>query len=492
MLVTCEEMQRLEKDAFARGVSAADLMEQAGLGIARIVRQFHPVPASCLAFCGKGNNAGDALVALRQLRQWGWRISADLSAPPDTLTTLAREHYLAVAPSLSDSPDDAGPLVILDGLLGIGAAGAPRGAIAAAIDRLNALRLARSAWVLALDLPSGLDGKTGRPHAHCVTADATATIAFPKQCLVADEASNAVGRLALVPLPALGQPPSSPSSLAVPPVLRSWLPLRPFETHKGKYGRIGIIAGSSDFPGAARLASAAAVKAGGGLVTLYVKGGIRPVLASACIPEVMVREVRSFREILDEPADILAAGPGLGPAQGNEVLALVRDASQPMIVDADALNALSHDISLLSHCRGPRLLTPHPGEMERLFPREERTRAAWLDDFLRIHPVTLLLKGSRTLIGNPDGQRFYNSTGNPGMASGGMGDVLTGTCAALAAQCTGEPHEALYRAAVLGAWLCGRAAEQAVFSPGGSPESLSAWDVVSHLGSAFTGLRTGY
>jgi len=155
-------------------------------------------------------------------------------------------------------------------------------------------------------------------------------------------------------------------------------------------------------------------------------------------------------------------------------------------VDADALNAISRDPALLSHCRGPRLLTPHPGEMERLFPREQRSRHEWLESFLQEYPVTLLLKGARTIIGARDRERYYNTTGNPGMASGGMGDVLTGVCAALIPQCGGD----LLRSGVMGAWLCGRAAEMAVSSS--SPEFLSATDVIAHLGAAFQSLRSGF
>jgi NAD(P)H-hydrate epimerase len=202
----------------------------------------------------------------------------------------------------------------------------------------------------------------------------------------------------------------------------------------------------------------------------------------------MVKLVRSYREALDDPMDTLAVGPGLGQESSTEILGLIREWPRAMVLDADALNAVAHDPSLLKHCAGPRLLTPHPGEMERLFPQGDRSREEWLDDFLAEYPVNLLLKGSRTIIGGPSSSaRYYNTTGNPGMASGGMGDVLTGVCAALAKQCGGD----LLRSAVLGAWLCGRAAEIAVHQPLGSPESLSARYVIDCLGAAFADLRDG-
>jgi NAD(P)H-hydrate epimerase len=225
-----------------------------------------------------------------------------------------------------------------------------------------------------------------------------------------------------------------------------------------------------------------------GLVTLLAKPDTAQLLAISCIPEVMVKPVESYREVRDQRFDSLAIGPGLGSKDADEVLDVIREAPQPMVVDADALNALARDVSLLADCSGPRLLPPHPGEMERLYPQKGRTRRQWLDDFLGENRVTLLLKGARTLIGNSRQGRSINTTGNPGMASGGMGDVLTGLCAALAAKLPGTD---LFQSAVLAAWLCGRSAEAAVFDPFGSPESVCASSVVNCLGAAFSALRAG-
>lgn len=485
MLVTCEEMRRMESAVFSRGVSAEHLMEEAGLGIARIVRQFHSRPGTCIAYCGKGNNGGDALVALRHLRRWGWNISVELAYPAEELSELPRRHLLSL--DLSSREDFGGPLVLLDGLLGTGVSGEPRREAADAIRRMNSLRLSRNAWVLAIDIPSGLNGDTGEPSATCVQADLTATIGAPKRGLVADAATNHVGRLAFIPLRELDFDREGSPRLSAPEELRYWLPPRAFDTHKGMCGRVGIIAGSHGMTGAARLASAAAVAAGAGLVTVYAHADIQPVLTTACVPEVMVKEVESLREVLEEPMNVLAVGPGLGRAYDSDVLALVREWPHAMVVDADALNAVSQDTSVLKTCRGPRLLTPHPGEMERLFPQRNRPRIDWFRDFTNQYTTTLLLKGARTIIGNAE-TCYYNSTGNPGMASGGMGDVLTGTCAALAGQLNGD----LLKSAVLGAWVCGRAGEMGASAPFGSPEKLSARIVIELLGAAFSQLREGY
>ncbi len=485
MLLTCEEMQHAEQEAFARGICAEDLMEQAGLGIAELVRQFFPRPGLCVIYAGKGHNAGDAFVAARHLRATGWRIALRSAFSEESFAPLAKKksgetggEFLSAADISSERP-----LVVLDGLLGLGAKGVVREPIASCIGEINALRREKSAWVLAVDIPSGLNGDSGEPGTPCVEADLTATIAFAKTGLLSDSAINYVGRLALVPLPDVtAQRGDGGWQLSTALTLRHLLPPRAFDTHKGQCGRIGIIAGSRGLTGAARLCSEAAVSAGGGLVTLFVKEDVYPLLAAGCIPEVMVKPVKTYREVLDENLDVLAVGPGLGAAA--EILPLVREFPKPMVVDADALNALAHDPVLLRHCRGPRLLTPHPGEMGRLFAQEGRSRRQWFSDFVAEYPVTLLLKGARTLIGSHGEPGFFNTTGHPGMASGGMGDVLTGVCASLAAR-----TESLTDAAAIGAWVCGRAAEIAVFEKGESAESLRASSVLENLGPAFGDLH---
>jgi len=188
--------------------------------------------------------------------------------------------------------------------------------------------------------------------------------------------------------------------------------------------------------------------------------------------------------LLQENIDIWALGPGLGKSHAAEILHLVRHAEQPMVVDADGLNTLARDIDILKGCRGPRLLTPHPGEMARLFNVGKMSRAGVTRNFCDKFPVTLLLKGSRTIVCEHGQPLSYNTTGNPGMASGGMGDVLTGVCAGLVGQ-----KLSIYDAARLGAWVCGRAAEIAIFNNGASEESLLATDVLTHLGQAFNELR---
>jgi NAD(P)H-hydrate epimerase len=275
--------------------------------------------------------------------------------------------------------------------------------------------------------------------------------------------------------------------VATPDILRPTLPRRNFDIHKGTCGRVGIVAGSRGFVGASIMAAEACVRAGAGLITLIVTEDFYPLVVPAISPEVMVKPVTSYLEILDLKLDALAIGPGLGLSQANDVRTVIEQAPQPMIVDADALNILARSLDVLEHCKGPRLLTPHPGEMARLDPQaNQRSRRETVEAFTARWPHVLLLKGSRTLIGQRGQPYSYNTTGSPGMATGGMGDVLTGVCAALAGQ-----GLALYDAARAGAWLCGRAAEIAVTAGGESEESLTPMHLLEQLGRAFEDLRAG-
>ena len=484
MILSRSEMLEAEASAFSRGADAADLMESAGRQMAAMAAQFHPEPGLCRVFAGKGHNGGDVLVAARYLSEWGWDIELENIFPQSDLAPLTFAQ-LAKIPARPRHPISfRKPLLVLDGLLGIGASGSPRDPVAAAIRRINHLRSHSAAWVLSADIPSGLDADTGHPSDPCVVADATISMGFMKSGLVADAAAEFVGRLAVARLPALAPSPGTgdPASVSCPEALRASLPPRNFDTHKGLCGRVAVIAGSPGFTGAARLCSAAAVLGGAGLVTLFVPEEIYPILAASAIPEVMVRPAASLAEVLDSRWDAIAIGPGLGRSRDNEVIKVVGEAPCPCVVDADALNAIAH-LSLFSNPPAPRLLTPHPGEMERLAPRVGRDRRTWAQEFVEASPITLLLKGSRTIIAEDGQPAVFNSTGHPGMATGGMGDVLTGVCAALLAQ-----GKTAREAAILGAWICGRSAEIAI-AKGASQESLTAHDVAMALGASFSDVR---
>ncbi|MES2571562.1 MAG: NAD(P)H-hydrate epimerase, partial [Verrucomicrobiota bacterium] len=369
-------MQALEQRAFAEGVSAEALMEEAGEKIAAAVRQFFPLPGRCLVFFGKGHNGGDALVAARHLAAAGWRIEPRPVFEAAHWSVLTKKKFAA----LGTTGSGGGPaVVVLDGLLGIGAGGPLREPIRGAASAINALRLDENASVFAIDLPTGLDGDLGNPGPDCVRADFTLTIGFAKRGLVSDAATPFVGRLAILPLEELTRrafPEEDTDTVATARLLAPLLPPRPFDVHKGDFGRIAIVAGSRGLTGAALMASKACVRAGAGLVSLYVTEEIHPIVAVAASPEVMVRSCASYFELLETKPDVIAIGPGLGFGRRAEVLELIRLARQPMIIDADAITLLAAQPGALDQCAGPRLLTPHPGEMARLDPgSKERSRA---------------------------------------------------------------------------------------------------------------------
>ncbi len=477
MILTPPQMLEVERVAFDSGVRAEDLMEQAGLGIAGVVRQFHPRPGHCIAFVGKGHNGGDALVAARHLRGDGWSVEIREAFDRSHAAPLTAARWFADSPAAISS----GPLVVLDGLLGLGASGNPRGGVAGAIEAIQSLRRHRGAWVLAVDLPSGLGANL------TVEADVTATIGFAKTPLLEDEATKFTGRLALIPLPGLIPPSGVPcGGLITPAALEGLLPPRNFETHKGQAGRVAVIAGSEGFPGAARLCATGALRAGAGLVTLYTCESVLPALASSLPPEVMLRPRSAWNSGSEPRFDAIAVGPGMVRASDEEILRILSSLKTPSVLDADALRPMSGIRGGLLLPPHPCLLTPHPGEMERLLLREGRDRRSWAEAFVQSHPATLLLKGARTIVTQRNKPVFYNTTGHPGMASGGMGDVLSGVAAALLAQ-----GKSPLDAAKISAWTCGYAAEIALRGGLVSQESLTASDVLENLGAAFSGLRAG-
>jgi ADP-dependent NAD(P)H-hydrate dehydratase / NAD(P)H-hydrate epimerase len=481
-------MRDAEEAAFARGVEVEALMDQAGAGIARAVRKFFPYSGRCIVYAGKGHNGGDALVAAERLERAGWKIDIHLPFPEDDCSELTRKKLQtlrAFPQNSAASENQASPAIVLDGLLGLGAKHLLREPIRAAARRINQLRREQNAFVFAVDLPTGLDSDSGETDPDCVVSDFTITIGFAKRGLIADAALDFVGRLEVVPLPDLTLKDSAPNELlAAVHSLSSLLPRRKFDAYKNQFGRIGVVAGSKGFVGAALMTAQGALGAGAGLVEVFVPEEIYPIVAAAAPVETMVKPVHSYRDLLEEKIDIWAVGPGLGKSRASEVLGLIEHAEQPMVVDADGLNILAEKIDTLKHCRGPRLLTPHLGEMKRLFDTGKMSRAGTARNFSEQFPVTLLFKGSRTIVAERDRPLSFNTTGNPGMASGGMGDVLTGVCAGLLGR-----KLSLYDAARLGAWVCGRAAEMAIFISGASEESLLASDVLDHLGAAFNELR---
>ena len=491
-VVSSAEIRAAEEAAFARGIEVEALMDQAGAGVARTVRKFFPTPGTCVVYAGKGHNGGDALVAAECLQREGWKIETRLPFPESDCSELTRKKLAALRDARRDelplvhglAAASPSRLIILDGLLGVGTKSFLREPIRATARELNRIRLERNAVVFAVDLPTGLNSDTGEADPDSVVADFTVTIGFAKHGLIADNVVDFVGRVEVWPMPDLEAGGARNEIMATPPALAGLIPRRKFGAYKNQCGRIAVVAGSKGFVGAGLMTASGALRAGAGLVELFVPEDIYEIAATAAPPEVMVKATRAYKDLPNEKIDVWAVGPGLGNAHGARIRDLIARVEQPMVVDADGLNVLAEEIEVLSRCRGPRLLTPHPGEMQRLVAPGKMARAGLARSFCEHFPVTLLLKGSRTVVAQRDQPLSFNSTGNPGMATGGMGDVLTGVCAGLIGQ-----GMSLYDAARVSAWLCGRSAELAIFHGNSTEQTLLPSDVLDNLGRAFIDLE---
>ncbi len=517
-IVAASEMAAVERLAFDRGATAGELMDEVAHGIASICLDWYGCDRDAVLFCGKGHNAGDAAAAARILKAFGWQFTVRAAWSRGEMSELARAHLDALnAPVCGPDAlkDPRGMLsllprgmsagvswILFDGLIGLGTSGGLRGAAAELAEEMRTLRRLYGARVVAMDFPSGLNCETGEPGTGCVVADGTIAAGFCKTGHVADAAEAVCGRLAvascgmferLLPEAADIAALDARGVVTTAAGVRQWLPLRALHGHKGDAGRLVIVAGSPGMHGAAALTAAAALKAGAGLVTVVCPRGAWSAAAALCPPEIMVRPADRIAEALDVRADALAIGPGLMES-ASDVCAILERFTAPAVIDAGALGMLPPGIvPRPSHIASPRLLTPHTGEMERLSPRGNRSRAQWATETAKERGATVLLKGARTVVAVPpeehsrDATRLvYNATGNPGMASGGMGDVLTGTIGALLAGGMNPGH-----AASAGAWLCGRAADWAVERGGCTWETLSASDVMESLAAAYRSARQG-
>ncbi len=479
-ICTAQSIREAEQRLFAAGeVSSLELMntvvERLWQACGRLPLLQNFVPSQVVVYAGSGNNAGDAIgLAAR----WGCpvvlRCAGGLSA--DSQAQLCGRELLC-------EPQPQEYTLIIDGLLGSGAVGELRPAYAALVREMNALRAAsHRSLLLAIDIPTGLDAATGTHGADVVRADVTAAIGCVKPGMVADGAEDAVGRLLCIPLSEVGEIPASESAGVmdisdVSGILHS----RAYSFYKNKAGRVAIIAGCVGMAGAAQMCAEAAVAAGAGLVVLYCLPPVYPILAARVTPEVMVRPVGSYADIHEPDAQVLVIGPGLGEVQPVAAESLRRLASEfkgTVVLDADGLNTAA------AYAWEPRknwILTPHPGEMRRLQPGVCVSRMEMVSCYRNKFDSTLVLKGARTLISGENGC-FFNATGGPYMANGGQGDVLAGVIGALAAQ-----GVAPMRAAMLGVYTCGMAAEYA-WAAAGYPPAICATQVIEKLQYTLGGL----
>lgn len=513
---TAEEMRRLDRRAIdGLGIAGATLMERAGAGAAREIRAaFAPLRGKrVVVVAGKGNNGGDGFVVARHLRRAGAAVRVFLvgglgEVGGDARAMLGRLER-GRGPRVREVRGDEGLSeieralaradLVVDALLGTGLSGPAQGRVAGAIALINA----SDRPVVSLDLPSGLSSDGGRLLGPTVTAALTLTFAGLKRGLLLYPGAAHAGRVRVVPLgiPQAEAVRHASAFLLEAGDVQPLFPPRPADAHKGSFGHLLVVAGSVGKTGAAQMAGRAALRSGAGLVTIACPLSQQPVIAALGM-ETMTEPLAETasqslalkaRERLLELAarvEALALGPGLSLDPETQALAreLVQEVRRPMVVDADGLSALAGHLDLLARAPAPRCLTPHPGEMARMLgttvAEVQADRIEVVRAFCRRHRAYVALKGARTVVGEPGGKIFLNPTGNPGMASGGAGDVLTGMIGAFLARGM-EPLQALQA----GVYLHGLAGDLARDDKG--EEGLVAGDILEAVPAAIRRVRSG-
>lgn len=454
-VLTPAEAAALDRATQERGIEAATLMENAGREVADAAVRLAggTYGRRTVVVCGKGNNGGDGLVAARYLDAWGLRVAAVTLVPGDELREPAATNLRRLAgtrvrirtPEVLER-ELARADVVVDALFGTGFRGRPDGAFAAAIEAIGTA----GAPVVAVDIPSGVDGETGAVAGVAVRADLTVTFGAPKPGVVLLPGAGLAG---VVEVADIGFPPDLiRGDLAVVEAadVVGWLPRRPLETHKRTAGYAVVIGGSRLMTGAAILMARAAYRAGAGLVAVAVPEGILPVVQGA-VPEAVFAPLPETEagtaaggsgrlERLLTEAGAVAIGPGMTTDERTAawIRRTVAASRIPVVLDADGLNAFAGRAGELAERAADLVLTPHAGEFARLAgvsAREvEADRVGQIRKLAAETRAVVLLKGTRTLVATPEGEVRINPTGGPFLATGGTGDVLTGVIAALLAR----------------------------------------------------------
>jgi hydroxyethylthiazole kinase-like uncharacterized protein yjeF len=525
--LTAAEMREVDRLTTERhGIPSLQLMEEAGKHISNVVwpRLYGNANKRVAFLCGKGNNGGDGLVAARLLREDKVGVDFDplvfLFGSPDELRGDAAENLsrwrksstgiteVKDGASLESAwPRIASAYAVVDALLGTGLRGPATGLIAEAIARLNKLSknatLARPAFILAVDIPSGLPSDGESAEGPVLFAHQTVTFTAPKIGQLLSSHAGCCGRLEVrqIGSPAslveeIGQGPArwaEPDEFASLPLVRS------ADSHKGTYGHVLLLAGSVGKSGAAILAGSAALRSGAGLATIATPEPVQPIVAAG-LPEYMTEPLQatksgapSLRSLLEgtfgeleEGKSVLAIGPGLGTHRQTQefIRTIVTQTELPVVLDADGLNAFGGQADRLRKRKTKFLvITPHPGEMARLLGVSTKDVQADRLKFARESALKwnahVILKGFHTIVASPSGDLFINTTGNAGLAKGGSGDVLTGLLAGLTAQfATQDWHRVL----TLGVYLHGIAAEQSAQTH--ELSGMLAHEVVQNISSS--------
>ncbi len=473
-IVTVNQMRAIEQQADRLGLPSKVLMENAGLAVARHTRTWlgSVLGRPFLVLVGPGNNGGDGLVVARHLHDWGASVTIctpTARSESDINCELCRRRGIRMV----EGPDQVGEAfdtllaaaeVVVDAFFGTGSSRPLDGAFRQALLKVRDRRAGtHSPKVVALDLPSGLNADTGATDQACLAADLTITLGCPKHGLFLFPGAGMVGELVVADIGIPAQLADHVTTeMITPGMARDILPKRPPDANKGTFGRVLVCGGSMNYIGAMYLACEAALRAGAGLVTLATPASLQPILASkltevtyAPLPEsdpgvVAADAATTLGPFLREAAALLI-GCGLGQSQAAlalvESLVLGPGRLPPVVLDADALNLMSRVPRWWQRLPSNAILTPHPGEMSRLaglpVADVQSRRLAVARDSAILWGKTVVLKGACTIVASPDGATAVSPTSNPGLASGGTGDVLAGVIAGLAAQGLGSREAAI-------------------------------------------------
>jgi ADP-dependent NAD(P)H-hydrate dehydratase / NAD(P)H-hydrate epimerase len=465
-LVTASEMQQMDRQTIESfGIPGRVLMENAGQGATRVLfDQFDDIIYKKVGvIAGRGNNGGDGFVIARYLAQKGSDVTVYLLVESARVKGDAAANLKLLAPlnvPVVEMPEEQSFLahkagmhhqeIWIDALLGTGLKSDVKGYFKKIIEFINDL----SRPVFSVDIPSGINSDTGQVCGACIHAQATATFAFAKTGHILFPGAEHTGYLEIIDIGIpdhIAKNISPKQHLLTPEIIRTAFKPRKPDAHKGTTGHVLVVSGSVGKTGAAAMTAMSAMRAGAGLVTLAIPESLNPVLETQALeamtyplPETengIIGE-SSFNKIMDllSGKKCLAIGPGLGEAAEtkNLIHRIIKESSVTIVIDADGLNNLAGSTNILKKAKAPLILTPHPGEMARLMDSTagsvQKDRITCARKFAENFNVHIVLKGAKTIIAHPEGNIFINPTGNPGMASGGMGDVLTGIIAGLVAQ----------------------------------------------------------
>lgn len=507
-ILTSDAMREVDRRAIEEiGIPGMVLMENAATGVVDAIGELYPEAASAAIFCGPGNNGGDGLAMGRHLAVRGYAVDlfvvrgeAELGGDAGTQLAICRRQGLALVELGPDHDLEpaieaaAGRDLVIDALFGTGLTRSLGGRFATLVEALSSCPGHR----IAVDLPSGLDASRAVPPGPRFQADLTVTFAAPKVAHCLPPASDAVGQLAVadlgIPDWLLAEAHSDLELLEAADV-QTILGPRKAESHKGTYGHLLVVAGAPGRTGAAVLAARGAVRGGAGLVTAAVPAAVLDLVDGGSVESMTLPLACQPQGELSEaavPALLAAAGgksaaalgPGLGQTEeaATCIRRAVRELPLPLVLDADGVNAFAGRAPELAEREAATVLTPHPGELGRLLGIPTSAVMADRVEVVREAAVTVdgvvVLKGHRSLVATPTGQVWVNPTGNPGMATGGSGDVLTGLTGALLARGL-DPLPAT----LLGVYVHGLAGDLAASTTG--PEALSAGDIVDALPRAW-------